>query len=119
VLQRWLARRGLALTATLSTLLLSRTSASALPIALQAGTIKAVFAFAGGAAKGFSPRAALLADGMTKSVLARKFRIAAVVFLALIAGGIGTGLAVSWSGARDGSEPSANPPAVQGPDPTD
>jgi RNA polymerase sigma factor (sigma-70 family) len=112
-LQKRLARRGLTLSAVVSTLLLAGKSAGAIPIRLQVATVKAATAFTAGSPVGgtIGPKAVALAEGVLKPALWGKLQLAIVV-LGLIVGGIGVG-----SAAREvpRPDPTAVRPAAQEP----
>jgi RNA polymerase sigma factor (sigma-70 family) len=97
ILEKRLARRGIGLSAILSTLLVTRDTTSALAPGLPAYTTAAAMAFATASStqKAVSTRAAELAEAMLKSSLVSKFVIVMAVFLTLVACGIGVGLALS------------------------
>jgi WD40 repeat protein len=88
------------LPAVLATLLLPPRLASAVETQLQAATVQAATAFAGGVAVGgpSGSRAAVLAEAFLKSTPVGKSRVAAVFLLAATCG---LGLAPSWFGSPD------------------
>jgi RNA polymerase sigma factor (sigma-70 family) len=97
ILEKRLARRGVGLSAILSTLLVTRDTTSAMAPGPAAYTTAAAMAFASatGTQKAVSTRAAELAEAMLKSSLVTKFVIVMAVFLTLVACGIGVGLALT------------------------
>jgi RNA polymerase sigma factor (sigma-70 family) len=105
LLRRRLARRGLALSSGLATLLLTATPAPATLPDLQAAAIKAALIFPGGPGVGDSlrPGATALAHGALRSALAGKLRVAVAYLLAAAVLGTGAGLALR--------RPTSHPPA--------
>jgi RNA polymerase sigma factor (sigma-70 family) len=111
-LRRRLAGRGLSLPAGLL-------GAAGMPLALTSSTVKAAAAFAAGGIRAVGPasaRAAALAEGVTQTMMANKFKLvaAAVLLLGLVGAGVAryraaAGEPASASGA---SEPQAAAPAV-------
>jgi RNA polymerase sigma factor (sigma-70 family) len=117
-LRRRLTQRGLALPAALAAVLARAAQAGDVPRVLLGVTVRAAAAFAVGenAAAGLvSARAASLAEGVTTTMVLKKWQFAAVTLVLLGLGGIGAGLA-SYRAAA--GEPEAAPraePAVQPP----
>jgi RNA polymerase sigma factor (sigma-70 family) len=88
-----LARRGLALSAGVFLLGLSRGAGAAVPAPLLAGTVEAATLVAAGKAAGVaSATAAALTKGVLQAMFLNKLKVAAAVFLAVSAVGVGVGL---------------------------
>jgi RNA polymerase sigma factor (sigma-70 family) len=96
MLARRLTRHGLALSAAaLAALVAQNTAAASVPAPLVASTVKAAALMTAGktvAAGVISTKVAALADGVLKTMLLAKLKIAAVLFLAVGVAGLGTGL---------------------------
>lgn len=94
MLARRLRRPGMALSGGALAMLLAQTASATMPAAVAAGTIRAAHLFAVGqvAATGtISARAVALAEGVLKTMLLGKLKIATVVLVVL--GALGTGTA--------------------------
>jgi RNA polymerase sigma factor (sigma-70 family) len=131
LLQHRLARRGVLLSAVLAAAAVSRAGAAVAAVALSEGTVQAALAFSGRGTKAgvVSARAAALAGGMARGLLAGKPKVATLTVLA--AGLIVTALGVlgrqalaarAQPGESQQSEASgekAGPAAQAGPDNAD
>src|SRR5262245_61129498 len=109
-LQRRLTRRGLALSAALCALGISRTAAaSSVPAGLANVTARAALAFTGGktAAGVVSAEVAALVQGVTKTMMLTHLKIATAAFLALTAGLAGAGLLTRQALAEKTAAPSS------------
>jgi RNA polymerase sigma factor (sigma-70 family) len=111
LLEQRLSRRGLALTAVLPALVLTRAPASAVPAALQSTAVEAALAFAGRASgRSASPAAAALAEGALRP--SYTFAVVATVLLAVAACGFGAGLIASRSEETRAKDRPVDPPAA-------
>jgi RNA polymerase sigma-70 factor (ECF subfamily) len=107
MLARRLARRGVGLGAGSLALVLSQKAASAgVPAALVEATVKAAPLFAAGQVPTgvVSAHVVALTEGVLKGILLTKFKVAAVLVLALGVFGAGVGLVVSRTGATPGND---------------
>jgi RNA polymerase sigma factor (sigma-70 family) len=97
LLRKRLARRGLALSATLvTTLLAEEAGAAALSASVIQATVRAARLFVAGQAVGDGVRAAALAEGVLKNMFISKLKTRALAVLALSLMGIGAGL-LGWT----------------------
>jgi RNA polymerase sigma factor (sigma-70 family) len=115
-LEKRLTRRGLSFIALLPTLVLGRESV-ATTAALQAATVEAATAFAGGPALGHaaSANAVVLAETVFKGAVAGKVKIGAAVLLVLAACGLLATMHKATSSAQTQNEPRRTP-AVEPPE---
>jgi RNA polymerase sigma factor (sigma-70 family) len=121
-LQESLARRGISLSAVLAALLVSGRGRATVPSPLTHAVVQAASRLgAGTPVTGLSAKALSLAEGVTRTMLPKKFNLATVLLLTLCA--LGTGLAVfAWPTAETPpAAPSGKvPPAPSTPkEPTD
>jgi RNA polymerase sigma factor (sigma-70 family) len=115
-----LARRGVELTAVLAATAVATPPASAVPVELMAGTIRAALAMTMGEnlAGIVSASVAELVEGMTAAMIANKVKIATVVLLAVSLLTVATsGSLVSWYGRASGPlAATEEPPAAKADD---
>jgi hypothetical protein len=104
LLARWLARRGLMLSAVLlETLLADNAFSSGLPPALATASVQVGMACAAGEACPIAIRAIQLAEGAMKAMSVTKLKAAAVVGLALVLLGGGWGVLIHRDGGTEGA----------------
>jgi RNA polymerase sigma factor (sigma-70 family) len=103
LLAKRLARRGVALSAlVLETLLQDKAFSATLPPALTAAAAQAGLAFVGGQTGAGSPQAILLAEGVMKTMIGTRLKVAIVALLALgMFGGAWGALAYRNTGTPD------------------
>ncbi len=105
-LQESLGRRGISLSAVLAALAVSGAGRAAVPAALARTATQASRLGAVDAVTGLSAKALLLAEGVTRTMIPNKYKLASVLILTLCA--LGTGLGVLARSAPADKEP---PPA--------
>ncbi|MCI0460569.1 MAG: sigma-70 family RNA polymerase sigma factor [Gemmataceae bacterium] len=112
-LRQRLTRRGLALPAALAAVLARAAQAGDMPRVLLGSTVRAAVAFAAGenAAGLVSAQAASLAEGVTTTMLMKKWKFAVVTLLLVGLAGVGAGLACYRAGAEEPGAAQETPPA--------
>src|SRR5262245_23811070 len=102
-LRERLAGRGISLSAVLAALAVSGVGRAAVPAALARTAVQASWLGAVDAVTGFSAKALLLAEGVTRTMIPNKYKLASVLLLTLCA--LGTGLGVLARPAPADKEP--------------
>lgn len=124
MLAKRLTRHGLAISSgTLAVLMSERATSASVPILVVTSTIKAASLLTVGrlaTANPISAKVALLTEGVLKSMLLTKLRIAMAVLIVMVMGTLGAGIVMSLHSAEPGDTANASARNQNGPnDPTE